>query len=258
MTGIAGPVSGNSMERLLDKIDADISNFLIFAGVLDNNAKLLSYRRGKASFSLPIERHDTLDVQLSLMFSLIRQLEDISGPHKFTVTRFARHDIFLFGTADLHVFVITSPTSEGQVAKTLAELVATMNDNEPPVAAPNFVGRKDQTMTAAATMASVRHDEPPPTATIDRQQKFSLTKPKPEAIAMLQGYLLALEAGCTIQDDASSSGGGGYYKIKVASESDRLTWSVLEKISSTFKDRIDIHHIGLDTDGKVFVRISLK
>jgi len=239
-------VSGNSIERLLDKIDADISNFLIFAGVLDNNAKLISFRRGKASFSLPIERHDTLDVQLSLMFSLIRQLEDISGPHKFTVTRFARHDIFLFGTADLHVFVITAPTSEGQVAKTLAELVATMIDAEPPVAAPTLAGRnKDQNMASA--MTSVRHDEP----AIDRQ-KFSLTKPKPEAITMLQGYLMALEAGCTIQDDA-----GGFYKIK-ANDSDRFTWSTLEKLSSTFKDKIDMHHIGLDTDGKVFFRISLK
>ena len=251
MAEIVRFVSGNSVERLLERIDADISNFLIFAGVLDNNAKLLSFRRGKASFSLPIERHDTLDVQLSLMFSLIRQLEDISGLHKFTVTRFARHDIFLFGTPDLHVFVITSPTSEGQVAKTLAELVATMNDAEPPVAAPNFVGRKEQTMTAA--MASVRHDEPG----IDRQPspqppKFTSARPRPEAIAMLQGYLMALEAGVTIQDDVS-----GTYKIK-AIEGDRFAWSTVEKISFTFRDRIEIHHIGLDTDGKVFIGISPK
>ena len=238
-------MSGSSIERLLDKIDADISDFLIFVGVLDNNAKLISFRRGKASFSLPIERHDTLDVQLALMFSLIRQLEDISGPHKFTVTRFVRHDIFLFGTSDLHIFVITSPTSEGQVAKALADLVATMNAAEPPAAAPALAGRNtDQTMTAA--MAPVRHDEP-----VERQ-KISPSKPAPEVITMLQGYLMALEAGCTIQDDA-----GGFYKIK-ASDSDRFTWSTLEKLSSTFKDWLDIHHIGLDTDGKVFVRISLK
>jgi hypothetical protein len=240
-------VSGNSIERLLDKIDADISNFLIFAGVLDNNAKLISFRRGKASFSLPIERHDTLDVQLSLMFSLIRQLEDISGPHKFTVTRFARHDIFLFGTNDLHIFVITSPTSEGQVAKTLADLVATIGNAESPLAASAFAGRsKDQNMASAMTSA-VRHDEP----AIDRQ-KFPPSKSKPEAIAMLQGYLMALEAGCSIHDEA-----GGFYKIK-SNDSDRFTWSTLEKLSSTFKDRIEMHHVGLDTDGKVFVRISLK
>lgn len=230
-----------SIERLLDKIDSDISEFLIFAGVLDNNAKLISFRRGK-SFSLTIERHDTLDVQISLMFSLIRQLEDISGPHKFTVTRFGRHDIFLFGTSDHHVFVITSPTSDGRVAKTLTELVATLVEAEPAQAPTLAHTNNDNAMTAA--MAPARHEEP-----IERQ-KFSAKKP--EVISMLQGYLMALDAGCTIQDDA-----GGFYKIK-ASESDRFTWSTLEKMGVTFRDRLDIHHIGMDTDGKVFVRISLK
>jgi hypothetical protein len=240
-------VSGNSIERLLDKIDADISNFLIFAGVLDNNAKLISFRRGKASFSLPLERHDTLDVQLSLMFSLIRQLEDISGSHKFTMMRFMRHDIFMFGTSDLHIFVITSPTSEGQVAKTLAEMVTTIGDADPVMAASTFTGRnKDQNMASAMTSA-IRHEDPG----IERQ-KFLPGKPKPETIAILQGYLMALEAGCSIHDDT-----GGFYKIK-AKDSDGFTWSTLERFSRDFKDRIDIHHIGLDTDGSVFARISLR
>ncbi|HKZ60960.1 MAG TPA: hypothetical protein VJZ68_00905 [Nitrososphaera sp.] len=240
-------MSGNSIERILDKIDADISSYLIFAGVLDNNAKLLSSRRGKASFSLPIERHDTLDVQLSLMFSLIRQLEDISGVHRFTVTRFAKHDIFLFGTSELHVFVITSPTSEGQVVKTLAELVATMNDTDPQTTAAALASRtKDQAMAATITSTMIRHDD----HSIDRQ-KFS-PHPKPEIVAILQGYLMALEPGCTIHDDV-----GGHYKIK-ASNSDRFTWSTLQKIHSAFNDRIEIHHIGLDADGKVFLRFSLR
>lgn len=240
-------MSGNSIERMLDKIDADISNYLIFAGVLDNNAKLLSFRRGKASFSLPIERHDTLDVQLSLMFSLIRQLEDISGLHRFTVTRFAKHDIFLFGTSELHVFVITSPSSEGQVVKTLAELVATMSDTDPQTAAAMLANRtKDQAMAAAMTSTIIRHDE----HNIERQ-KFS-PHTKPEIVSILQGYLMALEPGCTIQDDVS-----GHYKIK-ANNSDRFTWSTLQKISSSFNDRFEIHHIGLDSDGKIFVRISLR
>jgi hypothetical protein len=240
-------VPGNSIERILDKIDADISNYLIFAGVLDNNAKLLSFRRGKATFSLPIERHDTLDVQLSLMFSLIRQLEDISGVHRFTVTRFAKHDIFLFGTSELHVFVITSPTSEGQVVKTLAELVATMNDTDPQTAAAMLASRtKDQAIAASMTSTMIRQDE----HSLDRQKFSSHTKP--EIVSILQGYLMALEPGCTISDDTS-----GHYKIK-ASTSDRFAWSTLQKISSAFNDRFEIHHVGLDSDGKVFVRISLR
>lgn len=239
-------MSGISIERLLDKIESDISNFLIFVGVLDNNAKLLSFRRGRASFSLPIERHDTLDVQLSLMFSLIRQLEDISGNHKFTTSRFTKHDVFLFGTGGLHIFVITSPTSEGQVAKKLSELVATI-DVEPPVATSTMTGRgNEQTMTPA--MTSLRREQP----NIETQ-KFHSPVSRQEAIAMLQGYLMALEADCTIQEDVGDS-----YKIKANNKDVRLSWPMLEKMNSAFKDKVNLLHVGTDADGKVFVTISLK
>jgi hypothetical protein len=244
-------VSGNSIEKLLDKIDADLSNFLIFAGVLDNNAKLLSFRRGKASFSLPIERHETLDVQISLMFSLIRQLEDITGMHKFTVTRFARQDIFLFGTSDLHVFVITPPTSEEQVAKTLAELVTmiTNGSEQAPSKTAAFTVRAKDTNSMAAAMAPMHHEEP----AIDRP-KFSVPKSRPEAIVMLQGYLMAVDASCTVEDDVST----GFYKMKATGTDSKFVWSTLEKVSQAFKDRIEMHQVGTDIDGKVFVRISLK
>jgi hypothetical protein len=239
-------MSGISIERLLDRIESDISNSLIFVGVLDNNAKLLSFRRGKASFSLPIERHDTLDVQLSLMFSLIKQLEDISGTHKFTETRFVKHDVFLFGVGGFHIFVITSPTS-GQVSKILEELVASMSEVEPPVTASTMTNRgSEQTMTPA--MTSFRREQPN-----NETQKFSQSRPRPEAIAMLQGYLMALEADCTIQEDV-----GGLYKIKADNRDGRISWSMLEKINSTFKNKVEIQHFGTDPDGRVYFTISIK
>ena len=236
-----------SLERLLDKIEQDISNHLIFVGVLDSNAKLLSYRRGK-SFSLPLERHDTLDVQLSLMFSLIKQLEDISGSHRFTITRFANHDIFLFGTAGHHFFVITSSTSDGQVAKTLTELVASMPTIEPPVAASTMTSRgNEQSMTP--TMAQPQREQPG----IEVTRRISPPATKPEAILLLQGYLMALESSWTIQEDV-----GGFYKIKANDKDARLSWSALEKMSTGFKKWVDIHNIGTDSDGKIYVTISLK
>jgi hypothetical protein len=242
-------MSGTSIERLLDKIESDIPNFLIFVGVLDNNAKLVSFRRGKASFSLPIERHDTLDVQLSLMFSLIRQLEDISGSHKFTVSRFAKQDVFLFGTGGLHIFVITSPTSEGQVAKKLAELVATINEAEPSMApsapsAPSLGSRTNE--QAMRPIMSSMYDQP----SIEIQ-KFP-TRPQQETIVMLRGYLMALEVDCTIQEE-----GGSSYKIKANKKDSRLPWKMLEKMNSAFKEKVNLEDIGVDADAKVFFTISL-
>ena len=247
--------AGNAIENLLDKIDSDLSEFLVFAGILDNNAKLLSYRVGKSSFSLPIERHDTLDVQIALMFSLIKQLEDISGSHKLSVTRFAKHDIFMFGSQDLHIFVITTPTSEERVAKTLVELVGTMAsgaiENSVTKSISSLTGRiKERAVTATiSSQAPASHAE----STAPDRRGLVLHRARPESIAMLQGYLMGLDAGCSIEDDIE-----GRYKIKATSEDSRLSWQLLEKISSDFKDKIVIHHIGTDSDGKVFVRISTK
>jgi hypothetical protein len=245
--------AGSAIERLLDKIDGDLADFLVFAGILDNNAKLLSYRVGKSSFSLPIERHDTLDVQIALMFSLIKQLEDISGPHKLSVTRFSKHDIFMFGSQDLHIFVITSPTSEERVAKTLVELVGTMSGSTPvenmviKTSSAPLTRRQEHAVTATLTTPPPRAD----TAPVDRHMPTH--RPRPEAINVLQGYLMGVDAGCSIEDDIE-----GRYKIKAAEDDSRLSWSLLEKISAVFSDRIAIHHIGKDADGRVFVRISTK
>jgi hypothetical protein len=71
---------------------------------------------------------------------------------------------------------------------------------------------------------------------------------------MLQGYLMAVDASCTVEDDVST----GFYKMKAASSDSKFTWSTLEKVSQAFKDRIEMHQVGTDIDGKVFVRISLK
>jgi hypothetical protein len=238
-------VSAISIERLLDKIESDISS-LIFAGVLDNNAKLLSFRRGKAGFSLPIERHDTLDVQLSLMFSLIRQLEDICGTHELTASRFAKQGVFLFGTNELHIFVITSPASDGQVATKLSELVVTMGGIEPSVTSPMGTSRvSDQSVAPMMT--------PPRREHINGSQMLQSPLPRREAIAMLQGYLMALDVDCTIQEDV-----GEFCKVKVNSRENRISWQMLEKVKSAFKDKVDMHQIGADADGRVFVTISFK
>jgi hypothetical protein len=247
--------AGSAIEKLLDKIDSDLSDFLVFAGILDNNAKLLSYRVGKSSFSLPIERHDTLDVQIALMFSLIKQLEDISGAHKLTVTRFAKHDIFMFGNQDLHIFVMTSPTSDERVAKSLVDLVSTIStgtanlENAITKTVASMPMRKEQTVTA--TMSAAAQTSQVEQATVDRRG-LVFHRARPEAITMLQGFLMGIDARCTVEDDVE-----GRFKIK-ATEDSRLSWPLLEKISSVFREKIVVHHIGVDADGKVFARISTK
>jgi hypothetical protein len=107
-------------------------------------------------------------------------------------------------------------------------------------------GGKEQTMVPAATS----HMEIPGS---EAARRFSQPTIRPEAILLLQGYFMALESNWSVED-----GGGGFYKIKGNDRDTRLSWATLEKISSSFKNKVDIHNIGTDPDGRIYVTISIK
>jgi hypothetical protein len=65
---------------------------------------------------------------------------------------------------------------------------------------------------------------------------------------------MALDTSCTVEDDVNS----GYYKLKATGSDSKFAWPTLEKVSQAFKDRIEMHQVGTDIDGKVFVKISLR
>jgi hypothetical protein len=57
----------------------------------------------------------------------------------------------------------------------------------------------------------------------------------------------------TIEDEE-----GGYYKIKSTNNEGKLDWAILEKINGAFKDMIKLHHMAVDSDGRLFIRISAR
>ena len=63
---------------------------MIFAGIIDDKAKLIHFQKGDVAFLLPFERQNALDVQVSLMLSLAKQLEDFAGGLNHTILSF--HD----------------------------------------------------------------------------------------------------------------------------------------------------------------------
>ena len=141
-------------------------------------------------------------------------------------------------------------------AKSLVDLVSTLSssssnlENVITKATAGLPSRKEQTVSApVSSHAQSIHAEQTP---VDRRG-LVLHRSRPQAITMLQGYLMGSDPGCTIEDDVE-----GRYKIKAIEDDGRLSWPLLEKISSVFKEKVVIHHVGIDSDGKVFVRISTK
>lgn len=247
-------MSGLSFDTVLDRVSSELEGSLVFAGALDNNAKLLGFRKGTSKMALPVERHETLDVQISLLFSLLHQLEDIAGPHTYTVTRFGKYNIFLFGTNDIHLFIVSNPDNDANISRVMSGILR--NETEESDTGP----RSDPRAKVAAALAPVTAKNPPgpdrskfENKSHARPVQRSNSGSKPGAIMMLEGYFLGTGPGLEIDEDSEgyiirSSGEGGA----------KVPFSLVERINSTFGDKIEIVSFDNDKDGRPVIRIIPK
>ena len=243
-------MSAFSFEKILDKVSVELEDSLVFAGALDNNAKLLSFRKGSGKLALPVERHETLDVQISLFFSLLHQLEDIAGNHRFTMTRFQKYNIYLFGTDDIHLFVVSSSDS-ADTTTSFVSVLAGITADEPPKGP---ILRREQ-VEAQPILPPARK---PVTPAVVNPEHHRPAKPlqagsrraKSEVIAMLQGYLMGSQSDLEVDEDEE-----GYLLSYRDGRGGKLAYSLVEKLNSTFGDKIEVTSIDVDENGRLLVRI---
>ena len=251
-------MSEEFLTRLLDEIDSNYSDLFVFAGVLDNNSRMLDIRKGRyAKFDLPPDRRETLSVQISLLFALLPQLQDVLGDHKFTLAHFAKHDLLLLKVGDLHLFVImwSSMSLTNQIVK-LLETVGRQGPAAPHIQAQSEENNASQRWTEMINKVQQNVAK----GKGDRSAGAPSAKPKPEPILMLQGFLKGL-GGYTIEESGeidSSRGAADHYKIKTIEADNEFAWTTLERIKSTFGDQINIHSIAKDADGRLAITISPK
>jgi hypothetical protein len=97
---------------------------LVFAGIVDEKAKLIHFQKGEVAFRLPIDRQNALDVQVSLMLSLGRQFEDFAGTLNHVVLTFRGSEIILMEILPrLYLYVICTAGSAPGMTDMLAKLV---------------------------------------------------------------------------------------------------------------------------------------
>lgn len=248
-------MSGLSFDKVLDKVSSELEDSLVFAGALDNNAKLLGFRKGSSKMALPVERHETLDVQISLLFSLLHQLEDIAGMHKFTVTRFGKYNIFLFGTNDIHLFIVSNPGYDENISQVMSQILEPNGEVTP---VPSKPGRTEPVAKPAVSALPAKSSTPEHSrADAKVASKSRVTSPSTRfdssAIAMLQGYLMGTEADLVIDEDSE-----GFRIRSTGEKGSKVPWALVERINSSFGDKIEITSIDTDRDGTPVVRISPK
>jgi hypothetical protein len=118
----------NSEERyildILRRLSRNFYGRLIFAGIIDEKAKLIHFQKGEVAFRLPIERQNALDVQVSLMLTLARQFEDFARPLTHIVLTYHGCEIVMMDVLpQLHLYVICTKGSSSGMTDMLTKLV---------------------------------------------------------------------------------------------------------------------------------------
>jgi hypothetical protein len=112
------------IEDIFNLLTKDFPRQLVFAGVIDDRAKLLHFQKGKIPLVLPIDRQNALDVQLSLVWTISKQLEDFTGPLAHTVLTFSGSEVILLQiSTKLMLYIICTTGSSADIVDSLTNLI---------------------------------------------------------------------------------------------------------------------------------------
>lgn len=112
------------IQDILRRLSRNFHGRLVFAGIIDEKAKLIHFQKGDVAFLLPFERQNALDVQISLMLSLGKQLEDFAGSLSHTVLSFHDCEIIIMEVlAHSFLYVICTKGAASDMTDMLIRLV---------------------------------------------------------------------------------------------------------------------------------------
>jgi hypothetical protein len=116
------------VEDIFKLLTRNFSGQLIFAGVIDEKAKLLHFQKGKYPLALPVDRQNALDVQLSLVWTISKQLEDFAGLLVHTILTFSDSEVIVMQVSTkLMLYIICTRNSAAAILDTLAKLIKESN-----------------------------------------------------------------------------------------------------------------------------------
>jgi hypothetical protein len=117
------------VEDIFKLLTRNFSGQLIFAGVIDERAKLLHFQKGKHPLMLPIDRQNALDVQLSLIWTISKQFEDFTGLLVHTVLTFTDSEVIVMQiSSKLMLYIICTRKSASAILDMLTELIKESNN----------------------------------------------------------------------------------------------------------------------------------
>ena len=112
------------IQDILKRLSRNFHGRLIFAGIIDDKAKLIHFQKGDVAFLLPFERQNALDVQISLMLSMGKQLEDFAGGLSHTVLSYRDCEIIIMEVlTNSFLYVICTKGAASDMTDMLMRLI---------------------------------------------------------------------------------------------------------------------------------------
>jgi hypothetical protein len=112
------------IQDILRRLSRKFQGRLIFAGIIDENAKLVHFQKGNVAFRLPTDRQAALDVQVSLLLQLAKQFEDFAASLTQLVMTFNECEIVIMKILnDSVLYVICRRGAASDISNMLAKFV---------------------------------------------------------------------------------------------------------------------------------------
>jgi len=118
----------NARDQFLDKLAMKLSKEfgaqLSFVGVIDEKAKLMYSQNGESGLPLNPSRENVLGVQLSLSFTMLKQIENLLGNLSHIVLTYDKHEVVLSEIVSHSIiYVICNRGSAGAVVNALVKMI---------------------------------------------------------------------------------------------------------------------------------------
>ena len=123
---MSSPETGYSNKRasLLDRINEKLSDQIVFVGFIDDKADLLEYRRVKKVYHIPVERQESLNVQIALVTSVARNWKDVFGSVKHISYSSDDYDVIFIEIMSSTLVIMAVPGTGPQIVKQVFEIIA--------------------------------------------------------------------------------------------------------------------------------------
>lgn len=109
---------------LLDKISEKLAGKVTFIGFIDGKADLLEYRKIKKVYHIPVERQESLNVQIALVTSLVKNWKDVFGQCKHMSYSSDDCDVIFLEALDSTLVAMAVPGTGPQVAKFIIQMIS--------------------------------------------------------------------------------------------------------------------------------------